>query len=275
MISSISVSENSYAYLTDANGNVIVHPTEDLILNYNIAKDNSSMEAIAKDALAGKEGNGSYKYDKQTILCGFSPIENTNNWTIMIAAPEGDFTQYSDKISTTCIVLDIIAVLIAIVFANILATYIAKPINRVKEVLTGIAKGDFSMKPEKSKGTDELAILQNTTASLLDTLSNIIRQANQILDNIANYDLTTQNMSDYPGEFNQLSTSVNTIKSTRKLIGICFRSYQTRSPMNVYAFILCVFINGEHASAVFIFNKGYSTVHIFKRIRRFIFYRSV
>lgn len=213
IINNISVSENSYAYLTDANGNVIVHPTEDLILNYNIAKDNASMQAIAKDALAGKEGNGSYKYNKKTILCGFSPIENTNNWTILIAAPETDFTQYSDKISTTCIILDIIAVLIAIVFSNILATYIAKPINRVKEVLVGIAKGDFSITPEKSKGTDELAILQNTTASLLDTLSNIIGQANQILDNIANYDLTPQDMSDYPGAFNQLSTSVNTIKT--------------------------------------------------------------
>ena len=212
IINSISVSDNSYAYLIDADGNIIVHPTEDLILNYNIAKDNTSMQTISKDALAGKEGKGSYSYDKQTILCGFSPIENTNNWTIVSAAPDTDFTQYSDKISTTCILLDIFAVLVAIAFSTILATYIARPINRVKESLVGIAKGDFSIKPDHSNGTDELAVLQNTTFSLLDTLENIIGQANKILDNMANYDLTTSDMSEYPGAFNQLSTSVNTIK---------------------------------------------------------------
>ena len=58
--------------------------------------------------------------------------------------------------------------------------------------------------------------MQNTTASLLHTLADIIGQANQVMDSIANYDLSISDMNSYPGEFDRLSTSINSIKRMLK-----------------------------------------------------------
>ena len=212
VIESVSISENSYAYLVDRNNNIIVHPNNDLILNYNLAEQEGSMAAFAKEINENQSGDGTYNYNNKTIMCGFTPIDHTNDWTMVIAAPETDFTCYSDRVNNISILLDCIAIVIAILFSTFLGSSIAKPVVRVKNALLSVAQGDFSVQIPETHGKDEVAVLQNTTASLLHTLSDIIGQANQILDNMANYDLAISDMKDYPGEFNRLSVSINSIK---------------------------------------------------------------
>ena len=212
VIENISISDNSYAYLVDKKGNIIVHPNNELILNYNLSEQQGSTETLAKKIKEKKSGDGSYTYNGETILCGFGPVDHTNDWTMVIAAPETDFTHYSDNVNRINILLDCVAIVIAIIFSAFLASSISKPIDRVKKALLSVAQGDFSVQIPHANKKDEVAVLQNTTASLLHTLSDIIGQANRIMDSIANYDLSITDMNDYPGEFNKLSTSINSIK---------------------------------------------------------------
>lgn len=212
VIKNISISDNSYAYLVDKNGNIIVHPNNELILNCNLTEQQGSMATLAKKMKENKSGDGTYTYNGETILCGFGPVDHTNDWTMVIAAPKTDFTQYSDQVNSITLLLDCIAIVIAIIFSTFLASYISKPIDRVKKALLSVAQGDFSVEIPAAHGKDEVAVLQNTTASLLHTLSDIIGQANKIMDSIANYNLAVSDMNNYPGEFDQLSASINSIK---------------------------------------------------------------
>ncbi len=213
VIQNISISDNSYAYLVDKNGNIIVHPDNTLILNYNLTEQSGSMATFANEIKENKSGDGTYVYNGQTILCGFGPIDHTNDWTMVIAAPETDFTQYSTQVNRITLLLDCIAIIIAILFSTSLASSISKPIVRVKKALLSVAQGDFSVQIPNATGKDEVAVLQNTTAYLLHTLSDIIGQTNRIMDSIANYDLSISDMNNnYPGEFNNLSVSINSIK---------------------------------------------------------------
>lgn len=212
VIDSIQISDNSYAYLVDAEGNVIVHPNEDLILNCNLTEEKGSLAELYKKMAAGETGIGSYTFDGSSVLCGFSPIENTDGWSMVIAAPASDFTKTTQQFTNIIVLLGIIGTLISIVVSTIIARYISKPIRKVKEVLVQISKGDFSTSISETSGKDEVATLQNTAASLQKTLSAIIGDVNQVLEAISHCDLTTADMNDYPGDFNQLTTSVNSIK---------------------------------------------------------------
>lgn len=219
VIQNISISDNSYAYLADNEGNIIVHPDEQLILNYNLTKQQGSLETLAKEMKEKESGDGSYTYQGETILCGFDAIAHTNGWRIVIAAPKTDFTHDSELVNRITLLLDLIAIVIALLLSAFLASSISKPIDEVKKALLSVAKGDFTVQIPKAQGKDEVAVLQNTTASLLHTLSAIIGQANQIMDSLANYDLSIDDMNHYPGEFDRLSVSINAIKDMlRKLI---------------------------------------------------------
>ena len=114
------------------------------------------------------------------------------------------------------VISDIFALIIAILAAVFIARSISRPIIRVKNVLSGMADGDLSKRIEKTGRKDELGILQNSAASLTNTLSQILGEAVYILESMAAYDLTAADMKEYPGEFNNLAVSINSIKSILK-----------------------------------------------------------
>lgn len=114
------------------------------------------------------------------------------------------------------VISDIFALIIAILAAAFIARSISRPIIRVKNVLSGMADGDLSKHIEKTGRKDELGILQNSAASLTNTLSQILGEAAYILESMAAYDLTAADMKEYPGEFNNLAVSINSIKSILK-----------------------------------------------------------
>lgn len=214
IIDSISISEKSYAYLVDNAGKIIVHPNEELIDNYNLLEQTGSIKDVATRIQENTPGNGSYTINNVKTVCGFSPVQNTNDWKIVIAAPESDFLSATYKVSNIIIGLAVLSFLLVIIVSSIIATGICKPINEVKAALVSVAEGNLSTKLTTTGNKDEVGVLQNATASLLVTLSDIIGQTNLILGQMADYDLTVNDMKQYPGEFNTLACSVNSIKDT-------------------------------------------------------------
>lgn len=217
IIESISVSENSYAYLIDQDGYIITHKDESLILQANV-KD-MGFGDIADKMMSGQADCGEYTYNGEKIICAFSPIDNTDGWTMVIAAPETDFSVAMNRIINVAVAIGIIAVIVVIIIATFMANYISKPVNTVKEALTNVAQGDLSSVIPEASGSDELAVLQNTARNLVEMLNSIIGQANTILGSMANSDLRTSDMEHFPGEYDSLAVSVNSIKFTlNKLI---------------------------------------------------------
>lgn len=213
IMENIRISEHSYAYLVDEKGMVAVHPTEDYIGALNLTEDKELKEA-SKKILSGETDYAIYNFKGSEIRCGYSPVANTSGWTIVIGAPKEDFAKAIQSIMKSAAILCVVAVIIVIVISTIIANAISRPINLVKDALVAVAKGDLKTQIPASKGKDEVAVLQNTTAELLQTLSSIIGQTNQVLESIAKYDLTVREMDHYPGDYDTLANSVNSIKFT-------------------------------------------------------------
>lgn len=219
IIESISVSENSYAYLLDSEGNIITHPNEELILNFNVADKANGLGSIAAKMISAEAGSGDYLYNGQKTLCAFSTIDNTDGWTMVIATPETDYSVAMNRIINVAMIIGFIAIIIVFVVAAMMANYISKPMNVVKDVLTGVAEGNLNATIPEAKGSDEIAVLQNTAKMLVEMLQSIIGQTNNVLGSIAKGDLRIADMDHYPGEYDSLASSVNSIKFTlNKLI---------------------------------------------------------
>ena len=212
IIGNISVSKNSYAYIIDKEGNVIAHVDETAVENVNVLESgNTNLTVLGKRMTSGESGFGSYTYNKKNLFCGYYPIANTDGWTMVIAAPETDFMADLNKTTRAIGIWVIGAVVVALLVAFWLAGSISKSVNKMKDVFEALSKGDLSKSIETTKRRDEIGVLQNTAASLNDTLTKIITESNDALGQLANYNLGFADMQEYPGDYNTLSDSINAI----------------------------------------------------------------
>ena len=211
IISDIKISDNSYAYIVDKNGMVIVHEKEELINNMEISKE-SYLAHLWNAMKENDEGNVSYTEQGELITCGFAKIGNTNGWSIIICSPDSDYTSMISKKYVNLIFLDLFAMIAAVIISMMVASYISRNIVQVQDVLVKLSNGDFSGKCKASKTKDEVGVLSRATVKLQDNITTMIKETNGILERMAKCDLTSDEMRQYPGEFNTLAASVNSIQ---------------------------------------------------------------
>ncbi len=212
----IDMSANSYAFIVDGEGTVIVHQDETLINNMNLTEEGGGLAALEKEIQMNGTGTATYTLNGKTMICGYAQIEGTNGWTLVLTAPESDFTVAVESAMKTLSIVDVLLIVVAIGIAIAFGYSIGHAAVKVKDLLLTIAKGDFSTQIEKSNKKDELSILQNTAIDLQREFKNMIGETNHILGSMSDYDLSVNDMNSYPGAFNELSRSVNKIKGMLK-----------------------------------------------------------
>ena len=212
ILEQISISKNSYTYLVDGNGMVIVHPDETQIGTYNITDKKDGLGNIADKILSQKSGAGTYSRKNTEYICGYSPIAGTDGWTVVVTAPKEDFMDPIYEAMRTFLVVDIIALVLAMILAGCFSEKIGKAVQHVSRQLAFLSSGDLEHEIEPSKRKDEIGHLQNSARELQQTFKEMIGETNRILEGMAGYDLTQAAMNAYPGDFNRLSDSVNCIR---------------------------------------------------------------
>lgn len=210
IVKHISVGQGSYAYILDENNNVIAHKNEKYIMN---DKYKEMIPKDIKNCISSQNGSMTCSYGGDKYICGYSKIDKTANWRVVIASPESAYNSDILRFVKKLVISDIIALIAAIIVALIIARVICRPIVRVKNLLSALAQGDLSVQLNDTKNKDELGILQNSAVSLNRMLSDMLTQSGDVLSKMAAYDLTSEDMREYPGKFNELAASINSIKA--------------------------------------------------------------
>lgn len=210
IVKHISVGQGSYAYILDENNNVIAHKNEKYIMN---DKYKEMIPKDIKNCISSQNGSMTCSYGGDKYICGYSKIDKTANWRVVIASPESAYNSDILRFVKKLVISDIIALIVAIIVALIIARVISRPIVRVKNLLSALAQGDLSVQLNDTKNKDELGILQNSAVSLNRMLSDMLTQSGDVLSKMAAYDLTSEYMREYPGKFNELAASINSIKA--------------------------------------------------------------
>ena len=209
IVKHISVGQGSYAYILE-NNNVIAHKNEKYIMN---DKYKEMIPKDIKNCISSQNGSMTCSYGGDKYICGYSKIDKTANWRVVIASPESAYNSDILRFVKKLVISDIIALIVAIIVALIIARVISRPIVRVKNLLSALAQGDLSVQLNDTKNKDELGILQNSAVSLNRMLSDMLTQSGDVLSKMAAYDLTSEDMREYPGKFNELAASINSIKA--------------------------------------------------------------
>lgn len=212
LMNSFDTTADSYSYIVNKNGIVITHPVNDLVQTYNLTEQTNGLEKIAAKLANGEPGNGDYEYEGTSLKCGFSPIANTDGWALIIVTPTDSIMESAVDNANILMTIAFIACAFALIISAVFSNYISRPIINIQKSLLSISNGDLSVTIPTINRKDEIGVLQNAAASLIDTLSKIIGQTNYVLESMALYDMTADDMTPHPGDFNTLSSSVNRIK---------------------------------------------------------------
>ena len=217
IVGKIKVSENSGAYILDANGTAVAHTTDGLVEAQNnsieLSKTDSSLKLIAEletKMIHGENGFGKYRYGGVSKYLAYAPINSTDGWSIGITALTSDFMGSTVIAIVVMIVIMVVALVIAIFIIRRIADSIGEPIKKCAERLDLLAKGDLHSPTITIDADDETAILAKATSGIVTGMSTIIGDMSYLLGEMAdgNFALNTQSAHVYIGDFESILSSM-------------------------------------------------------------------
>lgn len=216
----LTVSENCYAFMLDAKGNVIGHTDTTKVLAEDSAVDDAFVEIYAK-MTKGETGTVTINGALGRTVVSYVPIPDTNGWSLALCAAESDFlgTLYLTNTITIGLVLALLA--LALYLTIRISKRITAPIVMCTDVLTQMKDGALSVEVPEVKRRDETEVLADATRTLINNLKAMIHDIDFMLSEMASGNFTVSSKIDesvYCGEFKGLITSINDIRS--KLSGV-------------------------------------------------------
>ncbi len=217
----INVSANGSAYMLDSEGNVIAHKDSELVKTKdNSIKDaetNAKLKPVAKlekKMIAGGSGFGTYHYGGVKKIMAYTPIENSNSWSIAITAPISDFNMETIIGMIVTILIVIISIIVAVFMVRRLADNIGTPINLCAERLSALAKGDLHTEVPAISSRDETLALATATENIVSDMKRIIGDVDYILGEMSenNFGVHSKARDSYIGDFQGILEAVRKIK---------------------------------------------------------------
>lgn len=211
----IDMGEGSNIIVLDRNGQVIAASDTSLVMNMTnfLESDIPGDKALAEAMLSDEEGSITYSNGSNTMLAYYMPISGTDGWTIAVS---GNYDQI-----ITSVILDIgigLAICLALIALGIgistkVARNISEPIVKSTERLRLLAEGDVTTPFTVDAPPDETLILEQSLYSTVETLRTYIHDIRDVLEPLADGDLTVSSEISYKGDFVTIGTSLNTISS--------------------------------------------------------------
>lgn len=220
IVSSISVSENSRAYMINSTGDTIADTTLETITVQNIeneAQSDSSLKELAEihtSMREGKNGFGSYKSGKKGMFAAYAPVNDTSGWSVAVVAPKSDYLSSMYFDIAVNLVMMVLAILASIFVALRLANSIGRPMKACAERMRLLVEGDLESPVPEVVSRDETGLLTESTAELVNGLSVIIHDIGYLLKEMANQNLNIQsrNREAYVGDFQSILVSMRNLK---------------------------------------------------------------
>lgn len=224
IVEEIQIGEEGESYILDKNGVTIacgdaqaVVERENVIeeaANNPGNQDLQTLAAVEKKMIAGETGIAFYSYeeDKSNNIQGYTPIPGTDGWSVAVTLDEDEFMRDANIRNNRQIAIAAVLCIVVILISIVLSLSIARPIVRCAERLRGLAEGDLKSPVPEVRSKDEVHILADSIASLIENFSAIVDEVGTVLGAIANGDLTTEaDNANYPGDFSDLQNYLRII----------------------------------------------------------------
>ncbi len=213
-VNSLRYENGAYGFLIDSKGNIISHPNGE----YNPTPDNV---VNAKEALPELEKllitpGGDFieakDYRDHSMLYMTEKIDDCD-WIVGMAFPRKIIAETIDRGIRISLFVALICIVLATADMTAAIRKILSPIEKINPVLDDIVQGKFETKVDFDAGDDEIGEMQVKLAAMINTLSNVIAHEKYILGEMEHGNLAVDDMEELKGDLNDISISVNSIKS--------------------------------------------------------------
>ncbi len=190
----VSNFDSSYAYLVDANGIMLYHPTPDKV---GQPVENTVVKGLVEDMKAGKTIESKcVDYDfKGVIKFASYAIGKDNSYILVITADEEEAFAASDSAKIRMLLCGIIIIIVLQVIMAVILHVLLKPLTKLVGILNKVAEGDLTVNEEQkklSKSKDEIGAVSKAVGALHEALVNIFtsfdKDSNVIREDAAKMD---------------------------------------------------------------------------------------
>lgn len=170
--------KNKYSYVISANGGIMAHPDEQIVLAQNNVFDNIEKDgpngfgAIFKGLGSNKLTNFKYEYDGATKIAYVAPIPRTD-WTLILTESEDYLLAPIVELRNTIIFFALGILAVGAVISLIVSKRIAKPVIAANRMIKEINLGHLSNRLE-IVSHDEVGEMTQSLNYLADNLQNEI-----------------------------------------------------------------------------------------------------
>lgn len=214
---SIKVGEGGTAFMLDKNGITIADLDSSLVgVEDSVALGDTNPKlkkysAICKKMITGANGTGTYSYNGKSKVVAYSPVPDTDGWSIGVTAVKKEF-----------LTMFYIALVVTILFVVGFTVYgikvgvkmgdvVAAPLNRAVDRLKLLAEGDIHSEVPEPTENDETKILLDCLSETLQDLNTIITDISGDLAELADGNFMINVDNTYKGDFAQISESFRDI----------------------------------------------------------------
>ncbi len=202
---SLDLGENGYMFILDDEGQQIAHPLLEGENSWDTEDPNGIMstQELIKQANAG--GGITYfdwplpgNTDEIAPKVSYSNKSEKWGWNVVAGTYMKDFNQPANEIllviAIVAIVTSIIGTIIILLFSNSIAT----PINRIRDRMGSLSKGDLSGEPIELKTNDE-------TKELADSMNHMQEKLKEIITHVSD---SSESLSSHSEELAQAANEV-------------------------------------------------------------------
>lgn len=210
---SIKVGKGGTAFMLDKAGITIADVNSELVgVEDCVALGDTNprlkkFSRICKNMIAGENGTGTYSYNGKTKVVAYSPVPDTDGWSIGIAAVRNEFL----KMFYMSLLLTIIAVAAFTIYGVktgvSLGKTVAAPLSKAVDRLKLLAEGDIHTEVPEPTVNDETAILLGCMSETISDLNKVIANISNDLAELADGNFMINVDEDYKGDFAQISVS--------------------------------------------------------------------
>jgi methyl-accepting chemotaxis protein len=210
---SIKVGDGGTAFMLDKNGITIADIDSELVgVEDSIALGDTNprlkkYSKICKRMIAGEDGTGTYSYNGKTKVVAYSPVPETDGWSIGVAAVRNEFLVMFYISLAFTILFVIVFTFIGIRSGIKLGKAVAEPLIKAVDRLKLLAAGDIHSEVPAPTENDETAVLMNCLAETIQDLNTVIQNISNNLAELANGNFLIDVEEDYKGDFVQISES--------------------------------------------------------------------
>lgn len=220
IIRSIKVGKGGTAFMLDANGITIadidssIVGVEDSVALGDTNRKLKKYSEICKKMVAGGDGTGTYSYNGKTKVVAYSPVPDSNGWSIGVAAVRNEFLGMFYLSLIVTVVFVIAFTIFGIKNGIQLGKNVVRPIAAVVERLKLLEEGDLHSSTPVPETNDETATLMNSLSETVRELRDIISGIDSHLAELSDGNFLIAVDDNYRGDFVEISESFRGIVSS-------------------------------------------------------------